>query len=209
MPFNISSFKGNIEKDGYLKSSHYEVFVTPPSFLNQGTIRSAFSELRTSSISDSMRFRTRRITIPGINLKTINARRYGVGPLQKYPISSEFNETVMTILCDKNGGIWKFWYEWSKFIFDFNGVTDAQTGQTNRTPNYITAYKDVFSSTIIIVQYDNEGNRVMDYELIKSFPISVAEIPLDWTMGNLTQLNILINYKEHRMISTSFERNEQ
>lgn len=206
MPFNISTFRSNIASDGYLKGSHYEIIITPPDILNQGTIRDARFELKPSTISDSLRFRTQRVNIPGINFQTVNTRRYGVGPIQKTPLTNEFTECGISILCDRNGGIWKYWYEWMRLIFNFNGVTNAPSGQINRNATYISEYKDNFSSTAIIVFYDTTGYPVMEYELTKIYPVSISDVPLNWQIGNLIELNVLLNYKEHRMISTTINK---
>lgn len=205
MPFNIESFKANISGEGYLKNHSYEVFIAPPSSINTNFIGNGYSDLSTIDVANTLKFRTTRISIPGVEIKTVNARRYGIGPLQKYSLTNEFVELKMEILCDRFGGIYQFWYHWFRTIFEFSGNSDALSGNINTFPAYINAYKGDISTTVIIVVYDQEGHAVMRYDFIEAYPVALSDSMYSWQDGGLTQLAISMNYKEFRVINSTIK----
>lgn len=209
MPFNIDNFKANISGDGYLKNHSYEVFLAPPLALNANIINNTNSEFSTTEIANSLKFRTTRVAIPGIEVKTVNARRYGLGPLQKYALTNEFVELKMEILCDKYGGIYQFWYHWFKTVFDFSGNSDSLSGNINSFPSYTNAYKNDISTTVLIVVYDQEGRAVMRYDFIEAYPVALSDSMYSWQDGGLTQLAISMNYKEFRVINSNIQTRDE
>lgn len=204
MPFNIKNFKENISSRGYLKNSHYDVIITPPTIL-RNLINFPTGDLNTSPVSNDIKFRTNTFSIPGVDTKAINIRKYGIGPNQKFPVSTEYNEVQFSIICDRQSNIWKFWYEWSRLAFDGSSqLNPANPNAISSFPRYAAHYKEEYVTTTQVNIYDQEGNISLTYILDESFPISIGNVPLTWTpTNNLIQLSIMMAYKEHRIDNTS------
>lgn len=204
MPFNISSFKGEIASRGVLKNSHYDIIITPPALLRT-IINFPTGNLNTSPITRSIKMRTNTFTIPGVDTKAINLRKYGVGPNQKFPVSTEYNEVQFTVMCDRQSNIWRFWYEWSRLAFDGSAqLNPANPNAISSPPRYAAHYKDEYVTTTQIDVYDQEGRNSLTYMLEESFPMSIANVPLTWQpTNNLIQLSIMMAYKEHRIDNNS------
>lgn len=208
MPFNVSTFRANLAGEGYQKNSHYEVFLTPPPSIYSSLLNNINGDFSISDIAETMRFRTTKILIPGIDIKTANVRRYGIGPLQKYAITNEYTEFRMEILCDKYGGIWQFWYHWLRTVFQFSGNSDAQSGNINTFPGYIANYKNDISTTVLVEVFDQTGNNIMRFDLLEAYPVALSDTSFSWADAGLTQLAIVMNFKEYRIIGSTVELKE-
>ena len=205
MPFNISTFKSNIEEVGYLKTSHYKVIITPPQILLTNTISGNNGESSALQITNDIQFRTQRFSLQGIDIKTANVRRYGVGPIQKYALTSEFNEFTFSVLCDRNSEIWNFWYEWSKIVFNASGNSNTNNPNgINTFSKYYAHFREEYATPTQVELYTQDGELSMTYIFEQSFPVAVSGINLDWKETNqMITLNIAMAYKEHRIENLS------
>lgn len=206
MPFNVSSFKANIASEGYQKNNTYEVIIAPPPIIASNIISNVNGDYSVNEITNNLKFRTTKVTLPGIEMKTVNARRYGMGPMQKYTTTNEYTEMRIEILCDKFGSIWQFWYHWLRSVFEFSGNSDSRTGNINTFPSYMNNYKDDITSTILLIVFNQEGEPTMRFDILEAFPVALSEANFAWADGGLTQLAVTFNYKEYRIIGSDLEQ---
>ena len=205
MPFNVSSFKANISGEGYQKTNAYEVVLTPPPSINSNIVSNINGDFSVTAVANSIKFRTTKILLPGIDIKTVNVRRYGIGPLQKYATTNEYTEFRMEILCDRYGGIWQFWYHWLRTVFEFSGNSDARTGNINTFPSYAASYKNDISTTLLVTVFDQEGKDIMRFDILEAYPVALSDTSLSWGDNGLVQLAVLMNFKEYRIIGSTIE----
>jgi hypothetical protein len=131
--------------------------------------------------------------MPGITILTTDNQRYGVGPTQKQAHSANFSENSISMICDNDGEIWRFWYEWTRRIFQYNGAE-------NQIPGYYAEYKDNYSTTIQITVYDPSGYIVHTYNLFDAYPTSIQETSLNWGSSELIRMNVGITYANYNLI---------
>jgi hypothetical protein len=206
MPFNINSFKTNIEGYGYLKNNHFEVLISPPRILLNGSVNNLGTPTTIREINNNLKFRIEQVRAPGINLISADINRYGIGPTQKQPFNAQFSETTFSILSDGYGEIWQYWYNWLRAIFEFNGTDSSRVGPANSVARYTTEYKDNYSTTMQIVIYDTYGNAIQRINLFEAFPTSLREVQLSWgDAQNLLRLNVSITFSEFHIVGTDIE----
>lgn len=206
MAFNVNNIKFNTEAFGYLKRNKFEVFVqTPPMFRGKSLNINGF-ESNVTSINSILRYRIEQVKAPGAFLLSSDVRRYGIGTTQKMPYSAQFFDTTLSIIVDRRTALWDFWYNWVNAIFNFNGQepngNNINTGPRN--PTYTTKYKEDYATTMMIVIYDDFGNRVKTINLYDAFPSSVSETTLNWgDSQNLLRLSISITYSAYSVEGSS------
>jgi hypothetical protein len=183
MPFNIDTFKSEIEQNGYMKNNHFRVALRPPRIFNDVATANALS------------FRAESIKIPGVQILTADNNIYGVGMTQKQPYNSQLQDNSMTVLCDSYGRIWNFFYEWARRITNFNG-------QDNAVATYFVEYKDNYATTIQITTYDVAGEQIQEFNLFDAFPTSIAETNMNWGNSEVTKLNIGFSYSGYNIITS-------
>lgn len=213
MAFNIDRFKSNLDSYGYLKNNIFEVGVQTPNFMLGGNLNNNGSFNSTRNINDMLKFRIDQTSVPGISLLSGDTAIYGVGPTQKMPYGAFFHDITFSILLDKKADLWQFWYNWVRYIFEFNG-SEASSFNTrpgggdiiNSQPRFTTRYKDDYTSTMQIIMYNTTGEVVQRVNLYEAFPSSVREIPLSWNdHGDLLRIAVSITYSNFSIEGSGFD----
>lgn len=207
MAFNINRLKENTESFGYVKRNKFEVFVQSPRIFQNSTLNINGREINVNNLNRIQRFRIEQVNAPGVSLLSSDVKVYGIGPTQKMPYGSQYFDTVFSVLLDRNTDLWDFWYNWVNAIFNFNGAEASGgnliTGQ--KTPTYTSRYKDEYATTIMIVIYNDLGERVKTINLFEAFPSSIREIPLSWDDNqNLLRLSISITYSSYTIVGSDY-----
>jgi hypothetical protein len=187
MPFNIESFRNNIAGFEYLQTNRFELFIRDP-VINSPIVSN------NGNLMDLLRFRCSAMTVPGLELMAAEVQRYGIGPAQKQPINGKFNDFNVSIICDIEGKIWKFWHTWINSIFNYCPIDN---NGTYRHAPYTAEYKRDYVTNMQGKVYDIYGTESVDINFYDAYPISIKEIPLNWEdVNNLIRLDIIITYKE-------------
>lgn len=199
MAFNINRFATNIRDFGYLDNNSFQVMVQTPPVLANAYLSNQGNPTATADIAQNMSFRIDQVKAPGISISTADVARYGIGPTQKQPVAAQFQEVNMSLLGDHYCEFWQYWYQWTRAVFQYNGVN-------NQAPNYTAEYKDQFSSTIIIFIFDQFGNIIQKINLFEAFPTSLREVPLAWAdTNNLMKINVSVAYTEYSIEGSSMQ----
>jgi len=209
MAFNIDRFKSNIDAHGYLKPSHFEVGVQVPNFMTGAFLNNNSRLNSTNSLNDMLRYRIDQVKIPGASLMSAEVEVYGVGTKQKMPYNAFLHDTSFTVLIDKNSDLWHFWYNWTRYVNEFNGTesTGSLFGEQSRIPSFNVRYKDDYSSTMQIIIYNQEGEVSSRVNLYEAFPSSVREIPLAWNdVGDLMRISVSITYANYSIENSQIVR---
>lgn len=206
MPFNIKTFKANINDFGYVKNNKFEVFVQAPRFLQGKKIKIDKQEVNFNDLNRMMRFRIDQVKSPSASLMSIDTNRYGVGPTQKMPFNAQYYDTSFYVLLDNKTYLWDFWYNWINGIFNFNGQEPNGNNLFlgGRIPNYTVEYKDEYTSTMIIVIYNDVGEIVKTINLYDAFPSSMREVLLRWNdNADLMRLILTVTYSSYSIVGTN------
>lgn len=212
MAFNINRVRENIASYGYAKQNKFEVFVQSPPIFQNSSLRVGGRETNVNDLNNLHRYRIEEVRAPGVSLISSDVNRYAIGPTQKMPYNAQYFDTTFSVLVDRNTDLWDFWYNWVNAIFNFNGQeangNNLITG--NRIPTYTTRYKDDYSSTMMIVIYNDVGETVKTINLYDAFPSSVREIPLFWSdQRELLRLAVSITYSTYTIVGSNVTNNNQ
>lgn len=209
MSFNINNFKSNIQGFGYLPSNKFEVYLRPPDVMLNNAVNNQGTETEVSQIIKLIKFRAEDVKVPGIALQTADVARYGIGTTQKMPFNAQFNEIGLTMLSDGYGDLWRFWHNWIRSIFEFNGTDGASVANANRPASYTTGYKDDYSTMMQIIVYDMFGNAINKFNLYEVFPTGMRDIQLDWSdNNNLLRLNVNITFNEFTIVGNALRSDD-
>lgn len=205
MPFNINAFKFELDTYSYMKTNAFEVYVFTPPILKDFELSNAGSPVSLFSINRHLKMRIEQVVIPGVSLQTTDVRRYGVGTVQKMPVSAmPYGDITFSMILDGYGEIYKFWAEWIRKIYEFNGVSSSSVGNVgNAFPAYVSEYKDQYSTDMQIVVYDPFGNTIQKINLKEAFPTNMKDIQLSWGSEGLMRLQVGIAYTEHTIENAS------
>lgn len=210
MAFNIQNFKENLNSYGYIKNNKFEVFVQAPKFMIGKSLRVNNRETSVNDLNNLLRYRIEQVRVPGVNLLSTDVVRYGIGITSKTPYSAQLFDTTFSVLVDRNTDIWDFWYNWLNGIFNFNGQepngNNIFTG--GRIPTYTAEYKEEYSTTMMIVIYNDSKEIVKTINLYEAFPTSISQIALGWNeTQDLMRLAISITYSNYSIVGSKLITN--
>lgn len=190
MAFSINEFKSVVaSNNGFLKDNKFVVGIARP----RGLPSNLYNDTSSSS-NDALRmleFYAESVSVPGISLQTSEVRRQGIGNLEKMPWGAAVTDADISFRIDKKSKTWNFFYTWMSTIYDFN---------MSESPNHPTTlfelgYKNDYSTTISLFVFDDNGNLVIEIDLIDAFPLSISDMSLNWGSANIIKLNVKFNYK--------------
>lgn len=212
MAFNINRLRENTSSFGYVKRNKFEVFIQSPRIFQNSTLNINGREVSVNNLNRLQRFRIEQVNAPGVSLLSSDVHRYGIGPTQKMPYNSQYFDTTFSVLLDRNTDLWDFWYNWVNAIFNFNGSeasgNNLITGE--KIPTYTVRYKDDYATTMMIVIYNDLGERVKTINLYDAFPSSIREIPLSWDDNqSLMRLAISITYSTYTIVGSNYSNNQE
>ena len=207
MPFNINSFKNEVDTYSYMKTNTFEVQVYTPPILSNLDLINAGSPVSTDSVNRHMKFRIEQVNLPGMSIQSADVRRYGIGTVQKMPVNAQtFGDITLSILLDGFGEIYEFWETWLRKIYQYNGVSSSTVGEIgNGFPTYVSEYKEQYTTDMAIIIYDRFGNAIQRVHLKEAFPSSMRDIQLAWASEGLMRLQVGVSYTEHVIDKASTE----
>ena len=208
MPFNIESFKQNISDFGTLQTNKFEVIIKPPDTLLNSSIGNNSNPATARDTIKLIKFRASAVNSPGVAILCSDVARYGIGPIQRYPYTAQFNFIELTMISDRYGDLWQFWHNWMKTIYEFTGTESATGSQANRIPTYTAQYKDDYSTIMQIILYDNFGNAITRTNLYDIFPMTFSDTPLNWEDENsLLKIHVTLTFKEFTIVGSTITDN--
>lgn len=192
MAFNVNQFKSSIADFGKLRAHNYEVGVSIPNFMRNATLTSSDGTVTSvHKVAERLVFRIDQVNTPPSQLLSAEIARYGIGPTQKIPYNAYFPDISFSVLLDRKADFWHFWYDWTRYIFEYNG----RETPGSRIPKLVSRYKEDYTSTMQIVLYDEFKEVVKRINLYDAFPSGIRDIPLSWNdQQDLLRIGVSISY---------------
>lgn len=167
MAGSISAFKSSFKAD-LARPNRFDIIIPVPVVL----FASPLVTTRTLS------YRCESTVLPGKTFETHEQKTYG--PIEKHPHLVSYTDVDVTILMDDDMK--------QKYAFDawFNYINSRLDN------NY--SYKDEYSTTITINQYDVTNKMSYSVDLYEAFPVSMNQMDLDWSNDGVHKLSVTFAY---------------
>ena len=182
---NFDQFSADIRNRGVLKSHSFAVEMVLP------------SELKGSTDITKIIIRCDAANIPSVSFGTIDFQRYGYGPQESIPFVPIYENVNLSFIMDSKAEVYQFFRAWMNQIISFdssNGVNNVTSDGFN---SYEIGYKNDYSTTIRIIQFDETGTDVIETTLYNAHPLAIQEIALNWNnTDQFIRMNILFTYKD-------------
>ena len=202
--FDINSFRSEILENGVLPSHTYLVTFAPfrTGFPENAPLTNFVTNKRNTLV-----MRCESIVLPTSSLlEEENIRRYGYGPVEKFPYGVQFSDVIMTWVVDKNSEIIDFFHQWMNTIIMHDSPSTLMMGGQNRTglstyDPFEVGYKDAYTNPIVrIYVYNRQNQTVTTYEMYDVFPMNIQAMNLSWADENQVQkLSVTFAYTNMRV----------
>lgn len=136
-----------------------------------------------------IRFYCNETQLPGVSIDTVDQRNYGMGYAEYFPTGVSFSELVTTFYADSQGVLIKFFNAWIRNVVNF----DPSHGPAEL---FQIQYRDKYLSEVGVTQFDDQGNRILEYNYSEAFPVKIDPIAVRWfSHGEVTEFRVIWKYK--------------
>lgn len=192
-----SKFLAEMRQNSVSRTNYFEVRITAPTVL-----------LGRADIASKIELYAEGSPLPGLNIQTGEFKRYGVGPIEKYPYSLQTNSLSINFIADGKGEIYKFFYNWMQNIVRADFPIEQQTQGTQAISvsglaPYEVEFKKNYAVPIDIFLYNEQHQTVLHYNLTQAFPIRIPDVSLSWTNDNsLMQFAVDFEFLQSNLVNS-------
>ena len=193
--FNIGVFKqAHFAKAGVLRPNLFHVEFAIPN-----SIQFTNPNQTPGNISTTVRmleYWCEATALPGLNIQTYQAQRYGYGAIEQRPLIPAYGETMFDIMFDAESLNHQYFYLWMNSIVN----TDNRDGPNSESSQVTTggftnrqrisaspfelSYKEDYVADVRVYVYDKLGSVKKKIVLRDAFPKAIGDIRLAWADNN-------------------------
>jgi hypothetical protein len=166
MPQSIVDFIGSFKND-VAKPSRFEVSIEPRNLVGL------------TPLNTSLTYRCETAELPSKTYSTLE-QKFGSNPIEKYPYQVQFNDLSLTFIVSGDMSEKKFFDSWMEKI--------------SPSSSYNMQYKDQYTASITIRQFNSLNQATYAIELIDAYPITVNQLDLDWSSEGYHKLTVVFAY---------------
>ncbi len=188
----INNFINSFKKTELARPCNFDVVFRPSSTLLNAFIGPSVAGkiLQTYLIQNgsSFNFRCEAAELPSRTFSIIEQQTYG--PFERHPTISSYDPITLTFIVSDDMSEKIFFDLWMEAISISSplGVVSGAIGTVLETfrvnlnlgARFDLEYRDNYTSTIEINQYDLTGKSSYKVDLIEAFPYTVNQLPLSW-----------------------------
>jgi hypothetical protein len=183
----VASFISQIRESSVARTNLFDVTITSPRVLTGNPAAAKISLFAQGT------------SLPGLNIQTSDIIRFGYGPHEKIPYTSQTNDLTVTFIGDGRGQIYKYFYNWMQGIVRSDYPIPTAYVSKNALAPYEVEFKSEYSTTIVIKTYDEQNSTILEYELTDAFPINLPEVALSWSESSMMQFSVTFAYLQSRL----------
>lgn len=196
-------FLAEMRSRSVARTNLFEVSFTPPLMLAR---QSGTARLLSLYASDA--------SLPGNFINTMTLKRFGIGPNEKVPYSTQWNDIGFSCIGDGQGMVYKFFYKWMQGIVKSDVPITGDDIGYNQLASYEVGFKEEYATTITINTFDEQGKDILVYQLTGAYPIFISDTPLSWGQGDeLQRIPLAFNFLQASLVNVeavrSLEKNGQ
>jgi hypothetical protein len=185
--FNINQFKAVMDRHGgHARTNLFVVTITNQNV--PGVIT-----------TEDLQFFCQSITVPGINLETMQYRPMGVGYSEAIPVSSTLATMNGVFLLDSNHRVLTFFHRWISSVVNVGSAP----GRTGLRPREIE-YKENYTTSLRIQHFSaHDTRKFYEYRFEGVYPTEVSGSELSWS-SEAGPATVTVNFSYNRMIYSGF-----
>lgn len=172
-----NNFISEIHNSGIAKTNYFDVVISLPIIMisdaneADGSVTPTMEKISLYAESSSL---------PGLNIQTDSVKRFGVGPTENVPYSTQFNDITINFIADGRGEIYKFFYNWMHGIVNADMDIGSNKISKRGLAPYEVEFKNRYQTKITITTYNEQNDKILVYDLYGAFPKTMPDINLSW-----------------------------
>jgi hypothetical protein len=182
MPFDIDTFTAEIAKNGFAKTSNFDVLVARE---KNGDV----------NLEQSMVLRIDSITLPGRTVALSSEEVWHYGLDERRAAGNRCSEVTMSIILSADYAEREYFERW------IDDMVGNYRNQLTDTPTmYDVGYFEDYRGTVQISVYDEQDGEavlVRKLQLIDAIPSSIGNIDFGWDQTSVAKLSVTFSYTRY------------
>lgn len=205
----IADIKSNLLRPAL--TSHFEVEIGLPVGNNFSTF------LRDNEVPYGVTDQTRlqlmcsEATLPGSNLATFDINDNFHGVTERHAYRRIYDDRIdLTFYVDAENYLpIRFFETWIKYIANESIATQTDKGVGSKSNEYFYRVrypegKEGYTSNgLKVIKFERDYKQKLEYEFIKSFPISITSMPISYDSSSLLKCTVSMTYIRYVLIQGS------
>lgn len=194
---NYQNFLTELRTNSIGRTNYFDVRITPPRVLIGDRAK----------VAPKLSLYAEGAPLPGISLQTDELKRFGIGPIEKYPYSLQTNSISLNFIGDGKGEIYKFFYNWIQNIVR-GDTTVIASGQAqglseNGLAPYEVEFKNEYIVPIDLFVYNESYETILHYTLRDAFPVRIPDVSLSWSNDNsIMQFAVDFEFLQSQLVNS-------
>ena len=175
----------------------YQVFMEPN--LN---VYNAASDVGVSRrfVDEDLGLYTSEAVLPGSSFADVEVSGDRQGITERMPFKRIYDDVTLTFMVDRDYKVLKYFEAWMQLINPLHGHVGGKANNQIMTLNYPKDYK----CTMSVVKFNKDyfmkrGGAYIYYCFIRSWPLSMSSIPVNYDSGSILKLNVTFRYERYVM----------
>lgn len=187
MGFNVNDMVASLNKSGFAKPSHFEVFI-------QGG-----GDIETER---ELSYRAETVDIPGRSISSVEHKFQNYGPVNKVAYGAIYGDVTVQFLVSQDMREKEYFEIWQEKMVGTGAFADGQA-------QYNTKYFDDYAGTIEIRQYGSHGNLHSIHTLNEAYPLIVNPITMNWAEDGAVRMGVTFAYRNYKCLFTKQDQPEK
>ena len=137
--------------------------------------------------------------LPGSSFADVEVSGDRQGITERMPFKRIYDDITLTFMVDREYKVIKFFESWMQLINPLHGDTDGKANNQVMTLRYPKDYKCGISIAKFNKDYFKRGVGFVYYCMVRSWPLSVAPVPVNYDSGSVLKLNVTFRYERYIM----------
>ena len=174
----------------------YQVFMEPNLNVYNAAARAGISR---RFIDEDLGLYASEAVLPGSSFADVEVSGDRQGITERMPFKRIYVDVTLTFMVDKDYKVLKYFEAWMQLINPLHGDIDGKAHNQVMTLNYPKDYKCTMSIVKFNKDYFRRGGAYVYYCFVRSWPLSISSVPVNYDSGSVLKLNVTFRYERYVM----------
>ena len=199
---SVSDIKANLLRPA--TTSHFEVDIPIPTPETSNNFRNSLGIKK-----EQLQLMCDSAVLPGSNLATLDINNDRAGVTEKHVHRRIFDDRIdLSFYVDAEDYTpIRFFEDWIEFATNGRNITPRTNTDQLRQANYFyrMQYPDEYIADqgLKVRKFEKDHRGVLEYEFIRSFPISISSMPVSYDASSLLKCSVSFSYIRYVVYPTS------
>ena len=135
--------------------------------------------------------------LPGSSFADVEVSGDRQGITERMPFKRIYDDVTLTFMVDKDYKVLRYFEAWMQLINPLHGHVGGKANNQVMTLNYPKDYKCTMSVVKFNKDYFRRGGAYIYYCFVRSWPLSMSSIPVNYDSGSVLKLNVTFRYERY------------